>query len=43
MRIFIEKGGFLMFTVSDKALEVIKDFVKEKKADAAVRITLSIG
>jgi hypothetical protein len=43
MAIFIEKGGYLMFTVSEKALEVIKDFIKEKKADAAVRITMSIG
>ena len=32
-----------MFTVTEKALEVIKDFIKEKKADSAVRITLSIG
>jgi Fe-S cluster assembly iron-binding protein IscA len=36
-------GGYLMFTVTEKALEVIKDFIKEKKADSAVRITLSIG
>jgi Fe-S cluster assembly iron-binding protein IscA len=32
-----------MFTVTDKALEVIKDFIKEKKPDSAVRITMSIG
>lgn len=32
-----------MFTVTDKALEVIKNFIKEKKSDLAVRITLSIG
>lgn len=32
-----------MFTVTEKALEVIKDFIKEKKSDSAVRITLSIG
>ncbi|HUN55694.1 MAG TPA: IscA/HesB family protein [Smithella sp.] len=32
-----------MFTVTEKALEVIKDFVKEKKADSAVRITLAMG
>jgi len=32
-----------MFTVTDKALEVIKNFIKEKKADSAVRITMSIG
>jgi hypothetical protein len=37
------KGGCLMFTVSEKALEVIKDFIKEKKVDSAVRITLSVG
>lgn len=43
MAIFIEKGGYLMFTVSDKALEVIKDFIKEKKPDASIRITMSIG
>ena len=32
-----------MFTVTDKALEVIKDFIKEKNVDSAVRITLSMG
>lgn len=32
-----------MFTVTEKALEVIKNFIKEKKSDLAVRITLSIG
>ena len=32
-----------MFTVTEKALEVIKDFIKEKKVDSAVRITLSVG
>lgn len=37
------KGGFLMFTVTDKALEIIKDFIKEKKPDSAIRITMSIG
>src|SRR5271157_3552004 len=37
------KGGYLMFTVTEKALEIIKDFIKEKKADSAVRITLSMG
>jgi iron-sulfur cluster assembly accessory protein len=37
------KGGYLMFTVTEKALEVIKDFIKDKKADSAVRITLSMG
>jgi hypothetical protein len=37
------KGGYLMFTVTEKALEVIKDFIKEKNLASAVRITLSIG
>ena len=32
-----------MFTVTQKALEVIKDFIKEKKHDSAVRITLAMG
>jgi hypothetical protein len=32
-----------MFTVTDKALEVIKDFIKEKNSNSAVRITLSMG
>jgi len=32
-----------MFTVTDKASEVIKDFLKDKNQDAAVRITMSIG
>jgi hypothetical protein len=32
-----------MFTVTEKALEVIQDFIKAKKPDAAVRITMSIG
>jgi hypothetical protein len=38
-----EKGGNLMFTVTQKALEVIKEFIEEKKSDLAVRITLSFG
>jgi len=37
------KGGFLMLTVTDKASEVIKDFLKDKDQAAAVRITMSIG
>jgi HesB-like selenoprotein len=37
------KGGYLMFTVTEKALEVIKDFIKEKNVASAVRITLSMG
>jgi len=32
-----------MFTVTDKAAEVIKDFLKDRNADSAVRITLSFG
>jgi hypothetical protein len=40
---FIKKGGYLMFTVTDKALEIIQNFVKEKKPGSAVRITMSIG
>jgi len=43
LTIFIEKGGYLMFTVSEKALEIIKNFIKEKRPDASVRITMSIG
>ena len=40
---FIDKRRILMFTVTDKASEVIKDFLKDKNAAAAVRITMSIG
>jgi Fe-S cluster assembly iron-binding protein IscA len=32
-----------MLTVTDKASEVIKDFLKDKSVDAAIRITMSIG
>jgi hypothetical protein len=32
-----------MFTVTEKALEVIQNFIKEKKPGSAVRITMSIG
>ncbi len=32
-----------MLTVTDKASEVIKDFLKDKNEDAAIRITSSIG
>jgi Fe-S cluster assembly iron-binding protein IscA len=32
-----------MITVTDKASEVIKDFLKDKDQAAAVRITMSIG
>ncbi len=37
------KGEHEMLTVTDKASEVIKDFLKDKNADAAIRITMSIG
>ena len=37
------EGGNLMITVTDKADEVIKDFLKDKNAASAIRITLSIG
>jgi hypothetical protein len=39
----IDKGGYIMFTVSENALEVIKNFIKERNTDLAVRITMSIG
>ena len=32
-----------MLTVTDKASEVISDFLKDKNADAAIRITMSMG
>ncbi len=32
-----------MFTVTEKALEVIQDFIKQKRPDASIRITMSIG
>jgi len=32
-----------MLTVTEKASEVIKDFLKDKNADAAIRITMSMG
>jgi Fe-S cluster assembly iron-binding protein IscA len=32
-----------MFTVTQKASEVIKEFLKEKNVNSAVRITMSIG
>ncbi len=32
-----------MLTVTDKASEVIKDFLKDKNADVAIRITMSMG
>ena len=32
-----------MFTVSDNASEAIRNFLKDKNQDAAIRITMSIG
>jgi hypothetical protein len=32
-----------MLTVTDKASEVIKGFLKDKNVDAAIRITMSMG
>ena len=32
-----------MFTITDKASEVIRDFLKDKNQAAAVRITMSVG
>ncbi|MBP1711064.1 MAG: hypothetical protein H6Q49_1266 [Deltaproteobacteria bacterium] len=32
-----------MLTVTDKASEVIKEFLKDKNPDAAIRITMSMG
>jgi hypothetical protein len=32
-----------MFTVTDKASEVIKEFLKEKNVSSPVRITMSVG
>jgi hypothetical protein len=39
----LTEGGYLMFTVTDKAAEVIKDFLKDKNTGSAVRIILSQG
>jgi hypothetical protein len=38
-----EKGDKLMLTVTDRASEVIKDFLKDKKENSAIRITMAIG
>jgi hypothetical protein len=32
-----------MFKVTEKALEVIKNYIKEKRPDSALRIMMSIG
>jgi len=37
------QGGFYMLTVTDKASEVIKDFLKDKKTDASIRLFLNNG
>ncbi|MFY9388176.1 MAG: hypothetical protein WAP08_09670 [Smithellaceae bacterium] len=37
------EGENTMLEVTDKASEVIKDFLKDKGADAAIRITMSFG
>jgi len=39
----VHVGGDKMFTVTDKAAQVIQDFLKDKEKGLAVRITLSIG
>jgi hypothetical protein len=38
-----QEGGNVMVTVTDKAAEVIKEFLKDKNEASAIRITLSIG
>lgn len=38
-----QKGDNLMLTVTDKASEVIKNFLKDKSENSAIRITMSIG
>jgi|LSQX01.3.fsa_nt_gb Fe-S cluster assembly iron-binding protein IscA len=37
------EGENTMLTVTDKASEVIKDFLKDKDTNAAIRITMSFG
>jgi len=32
-----------MLTVTDKASEIIKDFLKDKKADASIRVFINMG
>jgi hypothetical protein len=32
-----------MFTVTEKALDIIQDFIKQKRPGSAIRITMSIG
>ena len=38
-----EKGDNLMFTVTDKASEAIKEFLKDKDENSAIRITMSMS
>jgi hypothetical protein len=38
-----EKGDNLMLTVTDKASEVIKDFLKDKNENSSIRITMAMG
>jgi hypothetical protein len=39
----IRERGNLMFTVTDKASEVIKEFLKDKEANSAIRVLMSMG
>jgi Fe-S cluster assembly iron-binding protein IscA len=39
----VRQGGKEMLTVTDKAAEIIKEFLKDKDEALAIRITLSIG
>jgi hypothetical protein len=38
-----KKGDNLMFTVTDKASEAIKEFLKEKNENSAIRITMAMS
>jgi iron-sulfur cluster assembly protein len=38
-----EKGDNLMFTVTDKASEAIKEFLKERDENSAIRITMAMS
>ncbi|MEN6622103.1 MAG: hypothetical protein ABFD50_11190 [Smithella sp.] len=39
----VRERGNLMFTVTDKASEVIKEFLKDKEANSAIRVLMSMG
>jgi len=39
----LKKEDILMFTVTEKALDIIQDFIKQKRPGSAIRITMSIG